>query len=60
MNAALGQNKLTKFMRELSIAADLSTQYTNHCVRMTKIVSLKAAGIEDRKICAVSVHKYVQ
>ena len=26
MNAALGHNKLTKFIRELSIAADLSTQ----------------------------------
>ena len=50
MNAALGHNKLTKFMRELS--ADLSAQYTNHCVRVTKIVSLKAAGIKDWDICA--------
>ena len=60
MNAALRDNKLTKFMRELSIAANLSPQYMNHCVRVTSIVNLKAAGIEDQKICAVSGHKNVQ
>ena len=38
MNVALGHNMLGKFMRDLSIAAGLSTQYTNHCVRVTSIV----------------------
>ena len=38
----------------------MSTQYTNHCVRVTSIVHLKAAGVEDRKICAVSGHRNVQ
>ena len=60
MNAALGHNKLSKFMRELSTAAGLSNQYTNHYVRVTSIVNLKAAGVEDRKICAVSGHRNFQ
>ena len=59
MNAALGHNMLAKFMRELSVAANLSTTYTNHCVRVTTIVNLKSAGFDDRKICAVSGHKNV-
>ena len=60
MNAALGHNMLAKFMHELSVAANLSTTYTNHCVRVTTIVNLKSAGFEDEKICAVSGHKNVQ
>ena len=53
-------NKPTKFMRELSVVVDLSTQYTNHCIRVTSIVNLKATAIEDLKICDVSGHKNVQ
>ena len=44
-------------MKDVSRAAGLSLVYTNHCVRVTSIVNMKAGGAEDRKICAVSGHK---
>ena len=47
-------------MKNISEAAKLSVMYTNHCVRVTSIVNMKAGGAEDRKICAVSGHRNVQ
>eukprot|EP00117_Sycon_ciliatum_P015132 scpid84387/ scgid15106/ len=47
-------------MRRLSEASNLSQSYTNHCLRATSITLMKFAGIEDRKIMAVSGHKNVQ
>ena len=44
-------------MKRISEHACLSSLYTNHCLRATTIVHLKAAGIEDRKICEISGHK---
>ena len=44
----------------MSVAANLSTTYTNRCVRITTIVNWKLAEFDDRKICAVSGHKSVQ
>ena len=60
MNATLGHNTLAKFMCDISVAAFLSRQYTNYCVHVTSIVDLKSAGIEDRKICAISGHRNAQ
>ena len=47
-------------MRRLSEAAGLSQTYTNHCLRVTSISLMKRAGLEDRKIMAVSGHRNVQ
>lgn len=60
MNMPLSHNLLSVMMRKLSAAADLSQTYTNHCLRATSICLMKRAGLEDRKIMAVSGHKNVQ
>ena len=39
------------------LTANLSMQYTNHCIRAMVIVKPKKAAIEDKKVCAVSGHK---
>lgn len=60
MKAPLSHNMLTSMMKRLSEEVGLSKLYTNHCLRATTISRLKAAGVEDRKICSVSGHKNVQ
>ena len=57
MRSPLSHNLLQGFMKEISKAARVSQQYTNHCIRATTVVHLKQAGIEDRKICEISGHK---
>ena len=47
-------------MKEISADANLSMLYTNHCVRVTSIVHMKASGAEDRKIMSVSGHRNIQ
>jgi len=59
MNMPLSHNLLGKMMGAISEAANLSSKYTNHCVRSTSICRMKASNIEDRKICSVSGHKNI-
>ena len=47
-------------MKEISADANLSMLYTNHCVRVTSIVHMKASGAEDSKIMSVSGHRNIQ
>eukprot|EP00117_Sycon_ciliatum_P039360 scpid88107/ scgid29110/ len=56
MKAPLSHNILGKMMESICEAAGVR-KYTNHCIRATAISQMKACGIEDRKICAVSGHK---
>eukprot|EP00117_Sycon_ciliatum_P035923 scpid60364/ scgid27133/ len=65
MKSPLSHNMLSTMMRKISQEAKLSTAYANHSVRAstiasTIIVKLKKAGVEDRKICAVSGHRNIQ
>lgn len=60
MNMPLSHNLLGRMMMTISEAASLSKKYTNHCARATAICRMKAANVEDRKICAVSGHKSAQ
>ena len=59
MKSPLSHNLLGLMMKSLSSAAKLSNSYTNHCLRATTVVHLKAAGVEDRTICDISGHKNV-
>ena len=56
-NRPLGQNKLSKMMKEISQEAGLSQQYTNHSVRATAITLWSNAGLSNRQIMAISGHK---
>ena len=53
----LGINTLGSMMKNISIDADLSILYTNHCVRATSVTILDECGFEARHIMAVSGHR---
>lgn len=55
-NKALGKNTLASMMKKISTEAQLSTEYTNHCLRATTATALSDAGFEDRNIIAVTGH----
>ena len=44
-------------MKEISQEAELSTVYTNHCVRATAITLWSQSGLENRQIMAISGHR---
>lgn len=56
-NRPLGKNKLGSMMSDLSKFAELSKNYSNHCIRATAIMALDRAGFESRHIITVSGHR---
>ena len=59
-NAPLGHNSISEMMPQLSVWADLSKRYTNHCVRATVVTDLMDAGFSAHEVCAVTGHKNAQ
>ena len=53
----LGVNYLSQMMKNISIDAELSEVYTNHCIRATSVTVLDDCGVEARHIMAVSGHR---
>ncbi|CAG2188721.1 unnamed protein product [Mytilus edulis] len=53
----LGHNKLGIYMNEISKAANLSREYTNHSCRATPVHILDEAQIPSRYIMSVTGHK---
>lgn len=53
----LGKHCFGKMMKGISKDANLSFNYTNHCIRATSVSVLDDAGLEARHIMAVSGHK---
>lgn len=56
-NAPVGRNTLNSLMKKISITANLSKKYTNHCVRATCITNLDQNGVDTRHIMSISGHK---
>ena len=56
-NRPLGVNKLSSMMKAISTEAELSREYTNHCIRATAITLWSHAGLNDRQIMAISGHR---
>ncbi|CAG2211446.1 unnamed protein product [Mytilus edulis] len=56
-NIPLGHNKLGIYMNEISKAANLSREYTNHSCRATTVLILDEAQIPSRHIMSVTGHK---
>jgi len=44
-------------MERISIKAELSEWYTNHCNCASTVTSLFQRGVDARKICAITKHK---
>lgn len=53
----LGKNTISKMMERISVKAELSERYTNHCVRASTITKLYQGGVDAKKICAITKHK---
>lgn len=56
-NVPVGKNTLGNFMKNISRAADLSNEYTNHSIRATAVTVLDHSNFEARHIMRVSGHK---
>jgi len=56
-NVPIGANTLITKMKVLSVEANLSAIYTNHCLRATCITALDQAGFEARHIMTLSGQK---
>ena len=56
-NAPLGKNKLAQKMAKISVEAQCSERYTNHCLRATAATALSHAGVAPNDICAVTGHR---
>jgi hypothetical protein len=56
-NAPLGHNTLKTMMKSISVFSNLSSTYTNHCLRVSSCSLLGEAGFSDLDIAAVSKHK---
>ena len=53
----VGKKTLWLFMKKLSKSAELSKEYTNHCIRATAVTVLDQNNFEARHIMRVSGHK---
>ena len=53
----VGKNTLGNFMKNISRAAGLSKEYTNHSIRATAVTLLDHSNFEARHIMRVSGHK---
>ena len=53
------KNTISKMMERISIKAELSERYTNHCICASTVTSLFQFqhGVDARKICAITKHK---
>ena len=59
-NQPTGVNTLAKMMKNISKAAGLSLEYTNHCVQGTATTNLHRAGFNLREIQSVTKHKNME
>lgn len=44
-------------MTRISMEANLSEMYTNHCVRASAITVMFQAGVDSKQICGITKHK---
>ncbi|XP_052227915.1 uncharacterized protein LOC127842448 [Dreissena polymorpha] len=58
--APLGINTINSFMPNLSVKANLSKRYTNHCIRAFVSTHLHGQGFSNAAIMSVTGHRNVQ
>ena len=51
------ENTISKMMERISIKAELSERYPNHCIRASNVTSLFQRGVDARKNCAITKHR---
>ena len=58
--SAVGENTIEKFMKQISLNADLSITYTNHCIRGTTATPMHRSGYSLHEIAQVTKHKNIE
>ena len=53
----LGKNTLSAFMSNLSTHLKLSRRYTNHCIRVTLVNTLRKEGFSRKEVALITGHK---
>ena len=53
----LGKNTIANLMKQISMKAGLSSEYTNHCIRATTSTVLAHANIDHNDIITITGHK---
>ena len=56
INAPLGKHTIASLMKKISLEAETSTIYTNHCLKATAANTLKTAGFATKDIMMVTGH----
>ena len=56
-NKPLGKNTIAKLMDNISVKAELSEKYTNHCIRASTVTALYQRGVDTKQIFAITKHK---
>ena len=56
-NEPLGKNNIAKLMENISLKAELSEKYTNHCIRASTVTALFHRGVDTKQICEITKHK---
>ena len=56
----LDHNTFEKFMSNISEKCSLSQQYTNHCIRVTRVSNLSRQNYSAKQIMSVAGHKSIQ
>lgn len=57
MNRSMGVNVIGSYWKNISRNANSDVIYTNHCVIVTVVSTLKDNGLESNDIAAVTGHK---
>jgi hypothetical protein len=57
LSQPVGIRKLKNMMSRLSVEADLSQRYTNHCLRATCITTLMRSGLDPITVTRLSGHR---
>lgn len=59
-NMVLGHNPIDNFMSKLSTKCQLSMRYTNHCIRVTGITTLRRGKFNEKQVMSVTGHKSLE
>lgn len=59
-NRPVGHGPIDSFMSDLSALCNLSQRYTNHCIRVTGVTTLRRGHFNEKQVMSVTGHRSVQ
>lgn len=59
-NRPVGHGPIDNFMADLSGLCNLSKRYTNHCIRVTGVTTLRRGHFNEKQVMSVTGHRSIQ